>query len=349
MSETSPVLNLPYIQPAQAQKHVTHNAALRLLDRIVQPVVADRDRTAPPGAPAEGDCHLVADGATGHWAGRDGAIAVFDGGAWGFVAPRAGWRVHVLAEGATLVFDPGTGWGAPSLGAGRADLMGVNAEADAVNRLAIAADSSLFSHDGADHRVKVNKAAPGDTASLLFQSGWSGRAEMGLAGTEDFAVKVSPDGSAWITALSVAGGTGAVDVAGLSVGGQGAYHRGNLLGTVAESGGAPAGAVLERGANADGEYVRLADGTQVCTSPVLSSGAVTTAEGALYRGGDVAWTYPAGFAAGSVPVVSGGCGDAGRWLSVAAPGAGSVTLRAFGAVSSATASDLRVMAVGRWF
>lgn len=38
----------------------------------------------------------------------------------------------------------------------------------------------------------------------------------------------------------------------------------NLVGTVSESGGVPTGAVVERGSNANGEYVRFADGTQIC-------------------------------------------------------------------------------------
>jgi hypothetical protein len=36
MSNTSTHLALPYIVPAQAQKHVTHNEALYILDAIVQ-------------------------------------------------------------------------------------------------------------------------------------------------------------------------------------------------------------------------------------------------------------------------------------------------------------------------
>ena len=42
------------------------------------------------------------------------------------------------------------------------------------------------------------------------------------------------------------------------------YHTGNLLGTVSESGGVPTGAVIERGSNANGEYVKFADGTLQC-------------------------------------------------------------------------------------
>ena len=39
MSETSPRLDLPYIQPSQAQKHVTHNESLQRLDALVQMTV----------------------------------------------------------------------------------------------------------------------------------------------------------------------------------------------------------------------------------------------------------------------------------------------------------------------
>ena len=43
------------------------------------------------------------------------------------------------------------------------------------------------------------------------------------------------------------------------------YTSGNILGTVSEDGGVPTGAIIERGSNANGEFVRFADGTQICT------------------------------------------------------------------------------------
>ncbi len=55
--------------------------------------------------------------------------------------------------------------------------------------------ATLLNHDGAGHQLKINKAAAGDTASLLYQDAFSGRAELGLAGDDDFHFKVSPDGS----------------------------------------------------------------------------------------------------------------------------------------------------------
>jgi hypothetical protein len=54
MSDTSAILSLPYIQPAQAQKHVTHNEALHHLELLVQLSVTDRARSDPPAALTDG-------------------------------------------------------------------------------------------------------------------------------------------------------------------------------------------------------------------------------------------------------------------------------------------------------
>ena len=51
MSDTSAILSLPYLQPAQAQKHVTHNEALQLLDVLVQMAVIARSLSLPPTSP----------------------------------------------------------------------------------------------------------------------------------------------------------------------------------------------------------------------------------------------------------------------------------------------------------
>jgi hypothetical protein len=91
-------LNLPFIVAAQAQKHVTHNEALRALDAIVQLMVLDKDLGAPPGAPAEGDRYIVAAGATGAWATHDGRIAAWQDGAWSFYTPQEGWLVWIADE-----------------------------------------------------------------------------------------------------------------------------------------------------------------------------------------------------------------------------------------------------------
>ncbi len=76
-----------------------------------------------------------------------------------------------------------------------------------------------------------------------------------------------------------------------------AFRRGNILGTVSQSGGVPTGAIIERGSNANGEYTRYADGTQECWSPIITSVgvAVTTAAAGGFRGTQNEWQFPAAF------------------------------------------------------
>ena len=103
MAETSPRLLLPWLQAAQAQKHVTHNEALRRIDGLVNLTVEDRSRSAPPANTAEGTAYLVAPGASGVWAGWSGDVALLSDGAWLRLPARPGWRVWVLAEEVMLV------------------------------------------------------------------------------------------------------------------------------------------------------------------------------------------------------------------------------------------------------
>ncbi len=204
MSEITTNLALPYILPSQAQKHVTHNEALQLIDAVIQLTITS-EASAPPEAPEEGSCYLIATDAAGIWAGKKGRLAFCQGGAWLYIAPREGWRAYFAATGKFRILVDGT-WSDIAPPPSSLPLLGLNATADLQNRLAISSPASLFNHEGHGHQVKVNKASAGDTASLLFQSNWSGRAEMGLAGNDEFSIKVSGDGAAWETALAIAAG-----------------------------------------------------------------------------------------------------------------------------------------------
>jgi len=138
------------------------------------------------------------------------------------------------------------------------------------------------------------------------------------------------------------------------------FHSGNLLGTVSQTGGLPTGAVIERGENANGTYVKYADGTMEC---------LLTPATFVYSTADlVAFTatFPAPFLTGSLPVVtstlSSAAGDytglARRDLSGFAQGAGTASAalsftRPSGASRSFTTGDqvanVRLKAKGRWF
>ena len=216
----SPNLQLPYIDANQNQKSVTHNQALRMLDALVNLGVEASGLEAPPAAPADGQRWIVAPGATGAWAGRDLDVAAWQDGAWSFFAPGRGTLAYDAAA-ATLLFWTGTAWRpiASLLALLGVTALGIGTAADASNPLSATLNNALFNALSAgaggtgDLRIKLNKAAAGNTASFLFQDGFSGRAEIGLAGDDNFHFKVSPDGSAFVDALVLAAATGAASFA----------------------------------------------------------------------------------------------------------------------------------------
>lgn len=215
MTDTTPRAGAPLLAAAQAQKHVTHNEALYQLDALLCARFLDRDLSAPPSSPADGDTYLVKSTGTGAWAGQDGKIAYCADGGWRFYAPFAGLVAYVADETALIVFD-GTAWTdyGSLISVQNIPHLGVNTTADSTNKLSVQADAALFSAlpttDGGsgDMRVVLNKQTSANTATLLFQDSFSGRAEIGLAGDDDVHFKVSADGATWTEALKLSAATG---------------------------------------------------------------------------------------------------------------------------------------------
>lgn len=211
-------LALPYLAAGQMQKHVTLNEALTRLDALVQTVVVSRTTTAQPGAPADGDLWILPSGATGaDWSARpEGALMRAEGGGWTVV--EAGDGLIALVEDADEVVVRHSGGWAPlgaRLGVAQAlTRLGIGTTADAGNPFAARLNTALWTALEAwaggtgDLRLTLNKEAPGDVLSLLFQSGWGGRAELGLVGDDDLRLKVSADGSSWHDAFAVDRATG---------------------------------------------------------------------------------------------------------------------------------------------
>ena len=214
--ENTTNLALPYLVGSQDQKHVTHNEALRILDTVVQLAVLDRNLTSPPAEPEEAERHIVASGASGAWEGWDKSVAAYLDGGWVRLIPGTGWFAWVETEAAICIFD-GTDWVlfADFVVESGVSTWGVNTLADETNRLSVKSDAVLFSHDdvtpgSGDVQAKINKSTATNTGTFLFQTDWSGRAEMGLAGEDDFTFKVSSDGANWSTGMKVAKDTGLV-------------------------------------------------------------------------------------------------------------------------------------------
>jgi len=66
-----------------------------------------------------------------------------------------------------------------------------------------------------------------------------------------------------------------------------------ILGTVSQSGGIPTGAVIESDSNANGEYIKFADGTLICSGSisVVGTGWITSLD--IKYSANALWTFPA--------------------------------------------------------
>lgn len=96
---------LPLLAAGQAQKEVTHNEALLLLDRRLHLVVETRQLTAPPIDVAPGSAFIVPPGASGAWAGTVDQIASHDGFGWDLSVPSRGTLAWIADEQGFTVFD----------------------------------------------------------------------------------------------------------------------------------------------------------------------------------------------------------------------------------------------------
>lgn len=219
----SPNLNLSYLAPAQAQKHVTVNEGFAELDALVHCAVLGMGRNDPPSA-VEGDRWLVGTTPSGAWSGQAGRIASWRNGGWAFSRPKPGWRVYDLAENALKVLTAAGAWAPLGGGAGaspteiqEATRIGLGATATAAEPLAARLNAALFTARTAAQGgtgslwVKLNKEAAGGDAGHLFQANFVTRALAGLFGSNRFRVAVSADGSTFRDAISIDETTGIVD------------------------------------------------------------------------------------------------------------------------------------------
>lgn len=228
-------LALPIIESNQAQKHITHNEALRIVDAMLHLTIDELHVNDPPASPQIGQIWVVGATPTGVWALHDKKIASFDSDGWQYLDPKHGMVAWVKSDQELFVFH-GSNWSrldqAPSAIA-NAQYIGIGAVADTYNRLAVKAEAAFLSaQDGGsgDTRFSLNKTAKPNTASLVFNSTWSARAEMGLSGNDDFAIKVSSDGSQWKSAASFDSASGEFTLQqGLSPNSKSVANKLNLL------------------------------------------------------------------------------------------------------------------------
>ncbi|MBB3934460.1 DUF2793 domain-containing protein [Aureimonas phyllosphaerae] len=216
---TSPRLSLPLLMPQQAQRHLTLNDAFRLLDVLVQTAVVSDSLAVEPEDAGEGDLFILPSGATGARWGvmQPGALAMVENGAFVEMQPVPGQIAYVADRRALVLFD-GEAWGAGPFAASEIDRLGINALPTDANRLTVAADAELLTFDArtpgsGDARKVINRQGAGRVASVLFQTGFSGRAEIGLLGDERFSIRLSTDGASFTPILTARAADGFLSVA----------------------------------------------------------------------------------------------------------------------------------------
>ncbi|MGZ8363477.1 MAG: DUF2793 domain-containing protein [Caulobacteraceae bacterium] len=219
--DATPRLDLPYLAASQAQKHVTLNQSLARLDGLVQLSVVSLAIAAQPASPSDGALYILPASPTGaEWSlHAANTIMRFEAGAWTAITPSEGFVAWVADEDQLYAYT-GAAWAKVLSDAlQNIALLGLGTTADSTNPFSAKLNKALWtaktaaeSGDG-DLRFTFTKETAADTASTLFQTGYSGRAEAGLIGDDDFTLKVSPDGAAWTTAFSVDKTTGQVTAA----------------------------------------------------------------------------------------------------------------------------------------
>jgi hypothetical protein len=128
------------------------------------------------------------------------------------------------------------------------------------------------------------------------------------------------------------------------------FGRANILGAVTQTGGVPTGAVIEQGSNANGNFVRFADGTQICWRRIAQNVPIANSHDWGFRSSGLAITYPAAFVAQprlamtAVELTALGASAA----SITATGFNIVFLSA-ASVSTSAGRSADYIAIGRWF
>lgn len=288
------------------------------------------------------------------------AVLVVNAGAGTVTLTRAGADLidgaasqPLAAGGAALVVSTGSAWATVALAAGLAagrllrggDVTTTQTDTTA-GRLLKVGDFGLGAVAPVPGNISVEDStiAPGFWIYNTLQGSSGGPADV----TRGMLIhqRRTPTGGGETQLLMVETGTGAISGAlytrARTTGAWAAWRRyfrdSDVIGTVAQTGGLPTGALIETASNANGRYTRFADGTQICWRTMAAgAGAATT------------WTFPAAFIA--APAVTGNA--VATVLSAvcldAAPSTTAATFSARDKADARRADTCHLRAEGRWF
>lgn len=110
MTDTTPRIKLAELAAAQAQKHVTVNEDLQMLDALINAYLLGNGTDTPPGSPTDGDTYIVGASPTGAWVGQAGHIAAALDGSWTFYLPFKGMVAWDNANSQFILCYDGSNW-----------------------------------------------------------------------------------------------------------------------------------------------------------------------------------------------------------------------------------------------
>ena len=120
-----------------------------------------------------------------------------------------------------------------------------------------------------------------------------------------------------------------------------------VLGGVSQSGGVPTGAIIQRGSNSNGQFVRFADGTQICRHTITIP-SMTVAADSIFRSEVQRWDYPAVFINADISA-AGTCDGSSSWLSCSSVNTGFANVLCFSSFNVPTTRTAKILAFGRWY
>jgi hypothetical protein len=231
-------LGLPLLVQGQLNKDITVNEAFLLIDCLINSGLESLNPVEDaPNNLADGKLILTSKTAKGVFANFPNHIAFYKNG-WQFLKPKEGLILWVKDVKSCFVFNgesfvqiststsanitqPSSNNDAKitELEAKIKKLeddikavqnptkLGINATADANNKLTVRSSYSLFNAETSDARLVLNKVNPSSSASFIFQQNWTGIAEFGTINGNNFILKVASAG-VWREVFEVEASTG---------------------------------------------------------------------------------------------------------------------------------------------
>lgn len=184
---TEPITGLTYQNANSLQTDALQNAELNYYGAWLNCVVLSVGDTAPPVSPANGDRHIVGNGATGLWAGHGDDLAAWRDG-WQFYPPIEGVTVHNLDDASDWIFEGSGGWAVKSSGGGGVTTTTLVTEASAFT-------AEVLAHSGTNKLILAGGDATFDNAETYAAGDtFNIRATAGIELVEDGVTLTPPAG-----------------------------------------------------------------------------------------------------------------------------------------------------------